>query len=165
MWALQHREPGPFRLVASLQARDVDSARRLTEFLAPHPFDGFALGGMVPRIGQPDTILRIVTAIRSVDADRPLHVFGIGKPALVRALFDAGVDSVDSSSYVQYAADKRYLEPTTGEYRRLGELGEIECACTICRRFSREYLMLKGEANNMALALHNLAATVQYVQT
>jgi helicase len=39
--------------------------------------------------------------------DRPLHVFGLGKPETTAKLFEMGVDSVDSSSYVRLAADGR----------------------------------------------------------
>src|SRR5271166_1406926 len=39
--------------------------------------------------------------------DRPLHVFGLGKPELVTELYHRGVDSVDSSSYVQLAVEGR----------------------------------------------------------
>jgi helicase len=67
-------------------------------------FDGFAIGGLVPRAQDSELIVSIVEAVRTVTEERPLHVFGLGKPDLLPALYDAGVTSVDSSSYVQYAA-------------------------------------------------------------
>lgn len=160
LWALRRRNPGPFRLYASVQAWDPPSARRILTKLAVHPFDGFALGGMVPRISRPDTILAIVEAIRSVEPTRPLHIFGIGQPKLIRRLFDAGVDSVDSSSYVQYAADRKYLDPSTGEYQVVANLPDDlgACPCSVCQSYPRDYLALEGELNAMALTLHNLAA-------
>src|SRR5262249_61738381 len=45
--------------------------------------------------------------VRSTLRDKPLHVFGLGKPGIVEALFKRGVQSVDSSSYVKLAADGR----------------------------------------------------------
>ncbi len=165
LWALQNRAGGGFRLYASVQAWDAPSALRVMEQLAGHPFDGFALGGMVPRIGQPDGILEIVRAIRHIEPDRPLHVFGIGQPALLSRLFAEGVDSSDSSSYVQNAAGKKYLDPTTGQYERLEEMEEPRdmCECHACQRFSKAYFTLPGELNSMALALHNLAALGIYL--
>jgi len=50
-------------------------------------------------------VLAIVEAVREEIGDLPLHVFGLGKPAMVKELYRVGVDSVDSSSYVKYAAD------------------------------------------------------------
>jgi helicase len=50
-------------------------------------------------------IADVVKSIRELFPSLPLHVFGLGQPGLVRHLFDLGVDSVDSSSYVKLAAD------------------------------------------------------------
>jgi tRNA-guanine family transglycosylase len=164
LWAIRHLASN-LRLFASIQAWDADTAAKLTEELAEQPFAGFALGGMVPRLKQPDTIFEIISGIRRVDARRPLHVFGIGTPSLVKALFDHGVDSVDSSSFVRSAVTKRYLHPSTGRYVHLGEIVAPHdvCPCRICQTFNNDYLALEGELNNMALALHNLAATTAYV--
>jgi tRNA-guanine family transglycosylase len=160
LWALRNRRPGKLRLYASIQAWDPPSVRRIMQELVNHPFDGFALGGMVPRISQPETILAIVDAIRKADHNRPFHLFGVGQPKLIKQLFAAGVDSVDSSSYVQYAAEKKYLNPQTGEYEKLSNIENILglCTCKICRTFSKDYLLLDGEVNTMALVLHNLGA-------
>ena len=165
LWALHHLA-GDLRLFASIQAWDADSAESLTEKLAEHPFAGFALGGMVPRLKQPETISDIVSGIRRVDTQRPLHVFGIGTPTLVKALFDHGVDSVDSSSFVRSAVTKRYLNPCSGKYVALGDVPEPRevCPCRICQTFDHDYLALEGELNNMALALHNLAATLSFLR-
>lgn len=164
LWAMHHLT-GNLRLFASIQAWDADSAERLTERLAEHAFAGFALGGMVPRLKQPETIFDIVSGIRRVDTHRPLHVFGIGTPTLVKALFDHGVDSVDSSSFVRSAVTKRYLHPKSEKYVALCDvLGPKEvCPCRICQTFDHDYLALEGELNNMALALHNLQTTLAYL--
>jgi helicase len=43
---------------------------------------------------------------------RPLHIFGLGKPDITHWLFQLGVDSVDSSSFVRLAAEGRlWSEP------------------------------------------------------
>ncbi len=61
----------------------------------------------MPRAHDPALVLEIVESVRSELPALPLHVFGLGKPNLVDMLFKAGVDSVDSSSYVKLAADGR----------------------------------------------------------
>lgn len=165
-WAIEHWDSKePFHLFGSLQAWDADSAARIIDGLSDLPFAGFALGGMVPRVQTPRIIFEIVSAIRRRMDDRPLHVFGIGNPSLVRALLDHGVNSTDSSSYVKYAASRKYLDPTTGEYEPISEIQSPadRCNCRICQTFEREYLALEGELNTMALALHNLAALKSFL--
>jgi tRNA-guanine family transglycosylase len=165
-WALSHRKQSKMKLYASLQAWDRESMQRMLTPLLPLAFDGFALGGMVPRIRKPKLIFEIVTAFRELEPQRPLHLFGIGVPRLVKALFDHGVSSVDSSNFVQQAASKRYLLPSTGQYVQMGADFEPSdnCPCNVCRQFTRDYLALEGELNAMALALHNLSATFSYLK-
>jgi len=164
LWAIEHLE-GDLNLYASIQAWDGASAETITDALAPHPFEGFALGGMVPRISKPKTIFDIISGIRRIDPHRPLHVFGIGTPQLIKALFEQGVDSVDSSSFVRSAVSKRYLLPDEGTYTALSEIETPSdcCPCRVCQSFDSEYLQLEGELNTMALALHNLAATIFFL--
>jgi tRNA-guanine family transglycosylase len=164
VWAIQNLE-SDLKLFGSIQAWDFDSAARLASQLAPHPFSGFALGGMVPRISKPQVIFDCVAGIRSIDSKRPLHVFGIGSPRLIKSLFEHGVDSVDSSSYVRSAVSGRYLDPQSGNYASISEVEDpkSKCPCRVCQTFDREYLQLEGELNTMALALHNLAATLAYL--
>ncbi len=104
LWALENRRRQTMPLYASIQAWDEESARRGARQLAGKGFDGFALGGMVPRLSNFKKVLSIVRAVREEVGDAPLHVFGIGKPELIKVLFKLGVDSVDSSSYVKFAA-------------------------------------------------------------
>jgi tRNA-guanine family transglycosylase len=166
IWAIKKKQNNALKLFASIQAWDANSVKEITMQLAEHPFDGFALGGMVSRIAKPEKIFEIVDAIRRIDKDRPLHVFGIGKPELVKQLFNLGVDSVDSSSFVQYAVDKKYLDPKTGTYQRIGDLLDLStyCQCVICKNVTKEYILLKGELNNLSLVLHNLSAIGAFVR-
>ncbi|PWU14401.1 MAG: hypothetical protein C5B50_17645 [Verrucomicrobia bacterium] len=165
LWAAGHHVvESSMRLFASLQAWNAESAKQITEKLAALNFDGFALGGMVPRVRTPKVIFEIIGAIREIETDRPLHVFGIGNPKLIRALFEQGVDSVDSSSFLQNAVNKRYLDPHRGEFVPLDEVGSAikACPCRVCQTLDVEYLRLEGALNNLALALHNLAALHSY---
>jgi helicase len=160
IWALTNRKKKNLRLFASVQAWDSDSARNTMQKLAGQPFDGFALGGMVPRAQNPDAIIDIYRYMRQVESQRPIHVFGIGKPALVLSLFDVDVDSTDSSSLIQATAAKNYLVPTTLEWKKVSEVQTTNtlCGCPACRVASPEFLYLTGESNNLNLAFHNLSA-------
>lgn len=166
-WALENKRNRNLRLFASLQAWDRCSMYRMLEALLPLPFDGYALGGMVPRIKAPEIIFELVETFARVEKERPLHIFGIGAPLLVKELFARGAASVDSSGYVRQAVSKRYLDPSTGKYVLLENIAEPlydACKCSVCRQFSKNYLALEGELNTMALAIHNLIATIDYLQ-
>ena len=107
IWALRNRRRHEMRLYACIQAWDEASAADCAAQLAQHPFDGFAIGGLVPRSRDWDAVAAIVKAVQREIGERPLHVFGLGKPETTTKLFAMGVDSVDSSSYVKLAADGR----------------------------------------------------------
>lgn len=107
-WARTHRPAGPMQLFASLQCTDVGSARESAQEYARLRFDGVAIGGMVPRLKNIQSVLDIVTAVREEVGDAmPIHVFGVGKPELLSQVFAAGADMCDSSSYVKAAAEGR----------------------------------------------------------
>jgi len=159
LWAIRTRQRSNLLLYASVQAWDAASAADMIRSIAHQPFDGYALGGMVPRIRRPTEIVEIVRAIRSVDMTRPLHVFGIGSPKLMRALLYAGVDSFDSSSFLRAAVDGKQLEPKSDSWAAPSKTVEeqLRCRCAICRGVGPSYLSLESESNRMALALHNLS--------
>lgn len=105
LWAIRNRRRKEMRLFACIQGWDVDSISRCAKAYSDEGFDGIALGGMVPRARDRDFVLECVRSVRHVVPDLPLHVFGLGHPDFLTDLFAAGVDSVDSSSYVKAAAD------------------------------------------------------------
>ena len=127
IWALQNRRRKEMNLYACIQSWDAQSAAFCAKQLAKHPFDGFAIGGLVPRARDWELVSSIVEAVRQEIGDRPLHVFGLGKPTTTTKLFEMGVDSVDSSAYVKLAADGRLwenpgfklLDPSTPELLQL----------------------------------------------
>lgn len=106
-WALANQRRRDLPLYACVQAWDAASARTCARAYAGAGFEGMAIGGLVPRAQDLALITGIVEAVRNEIGDLPLHVFGLGKPELTKHLFDLGVDSVDSSSYVKLAADGR----------------------------------------------------------
>ena len=105
LWALKNRRRTSMRLFACVQGWDVDSYQTCAQAYVGQGFDGLAIGGLVPRMRNQGELFKIVDRVRETDPTVPLHVFGLGKPALVQKLFARGVQSVDSSSYVKMAAD------------------------------------------------------------
>jgi helicase len=109
-WAIENRRRADLLLFGCIQAWDAESAKRCAEALATLPFDGFAIGGLVPRYRNRDLMESIINEVRWAIGDAPLHVFGLGKPETLSWLIELGVDSTDSSSYVKMAADGRGLD-------------------------------------------------------
>jgi tRNA-guanine family transglycosylase len=150
-------EPKPL-LFASVQAWDPCSAKWIIEQLSQQPFNGYALGGMVPRTSRPNDILNIVDAIREVDHVRPLHVFGLGTPKLVKMLFEHGVDSVDSSAFIQHGVLGRQVNQDTGSYQK-------KCEADFGRKNGKftKQLSNVGMIANMGQVLKNLKDTLSYL--
>lgn len=105
VWALENRRRKDMLLFACIQGLTPDDYARMALTLAAYGFDGFAIGGMVPRARDWKVVEEAVTGVVEAIGERPLHVFGMGKPDTTDKLFKLGVDSVDSSSYVKMAAD------------------------------------------------------------
>jgi helicase len=106
-WAIANRRRKDLKLFACVQAWDKASARDCARAYAGAPFDGIAIGGLVPRVRNKKLVISMIETVRNEVGDLPLHVFGLGKPEMIDYLFEAGVDSVDSSSYIKLAADGR----------------------------------------------------------
>jgi tRNA-guanine family transglycosylase len=104
-WALENRRRKDMPLYACVQGWDVESYRSCATAYAQLDFDGIAIGGLVPRARDLDIVLPILDAVRAATPNKPLHVFGLGTPNIVQALFKRGVQSTDSSAYVKLAAD------------------------------------------------------------
>ncbi len=122
LWALRNRRRKDMCLYACIQGWDVESFTACARAYVEKGFDGIALGGMVPRARDRVLVLECVRAVRNEVPTLPLHVFGLGHPEFLADLFSAGVDSVDSSSYVKAAADghswtsnSRLLDPAVSD--------------------------------------------------
>jgi queuine/archaeosine tRNA-ribosyltransferase len=106
-WALANRRRRDLPLYACIQAGEAAAVRSSCRALARGAFDGFAIGGLIPRLREPDVVFDTIRLVREEIGDRPLHAFGLGKPEFIARAFAAGADSVDSSSYVKLAANGR----------------------------------------------------------
>lgn len=107
LWASQNKRRKDLPLYACIQAWDADTARECIRAYRGAKFDGYAIGGMVPRARNKKMIAEIIEAIKSESGHMPIHIFGLGNPETTKWLFQLGIDSVDSSSYVKMAAEGR----------------------------------------------------------
>jgi len=104
-WACSASRRDGLVMFGSVQGWDIETYAACAGELQRMGYEHFAIGGMVPRSSNLPLLIRITEAVRDrVGAAGMLHVFGIGEPNAVAALFEAGATSVDSSSYVKTAA-------------------------------------------------------------
>lgn len=100
---------------------------------------GIAIGSLVPLRGA-NKISVIVDIVKGAIAgipekyrpSTPIHIFGI-TGNLIPLLAYLGVDTFDSSSYVQNARSLKYLDPDTHRLRPILEMDQLTCDCIICR--------------------------------
>ncbi|MFQ6044684.1 MAG: DUF5591 domain-containing protein, partial [Candidatus Poribacteria bacterium] len=106
--------------------------------LSEYPF-GLAIGSIVPLRGtrKYEQIVELILGAKDGIpeenyATTPIHVFGVAGN-IIPLLAYLGVDSFDSSSYIQTARGLNYLNPSTNRLQPIFEMGSIECDCRICR--------------------------------
>ena len=111
------------------------------------PSFGLAIGSLVPLRGKQDAAVleRICGAQKAIpESERhhtPIHAFGVSGE-LTPILAYMGVDSFDSTSYIQAARGLSYSDPLTRTKRKLMELDELACTCRICREVSLDEMQL-----------------------
>jgi queuine tRNA-ribosyltransferase len=140
-----------------------ESAERTLEI----GFPGYAIGGL--SVGEPRALTREIVAstLEHLPADKPRYLMGVGTPEEIVEYSRLGVDMMDcvlptraarhgllftsegkvSIKQARYAQDEAPLDPN--------------CACRVCRRYSRAYLR-HLYASNEVLAqvlntIHNLS--------
>ncbi len=140
----------------------VASARALVRL----GFDGYAIGGLSVGEGKPDMQAMLDATVPELPEKKPRYLMGVGHPedlleGVARGidLFDCVVPSRHGRTgslftttgrvvikQAQYAEDERPIDP--------------DCACLVCRRYSRAYLhhlfMVKEMLGARLNTIHNL---------
>ncbi|MCZ6675845.1 MAG: DUF5591 domain-containing protein, partial [Candidatus Poribacteria bacterium] len=107
------------------------------------PSFGLAVGSLVPLRGDNDSevlsrIVGVLDAVPESERDRtPVHAFGVSGN-LTPILTYLGVDSFDSTSYIQSARNLGYSHPETQRKLKIMELDKMECTCRVCREMPLE---------------------------
>ncbi|HEV7373539.1 MAG TPA: tRNA-guanine transglycosylase [Pyrinomonadaceae bacterium] len=165
-WALVNRRRRDLPVFACVQAWDERSALACAREYKSAGFDGVAIGGLVPRARDLATVRSIVEAVRTEIGELPLHVFGLGKPEMTEMLFRAGVDSIDSSSYVKLAADGRLW--SNPDYRISEPTPSDRLHLALCNLATATGRTLPLSAASVVFATHSLsfrADTTAHVST
>jgi queuine tRNA-ribosyltransferase len=140
-----------------------ESAQRLVEM----DFPGYAIGGL--SVGEPRHLTReiIEATLPYLPKDKPRYVMGVGYPEEIVEYASMGVDMMDCVLPTR-AARHGLLFTSEGRLniknRRFAEdsgPADPECACMVCRRYTRAYLRHLAAAQeplSMVLnTIHNLA--------
>ena len=113
LWARTAPLRAGMLMFGSVQGWDTESYADCAAAMKRMGYEHFAIGGMVPRSSNVTLLVTITKAVRAtVGQVGMVHVFGIGEPNAVAALFEAGATSVDSSSYVKTAASGQRWDGT-----------------------------------------------------
>lgn len=102
------------------------------------PSFGLAVGSLVPLRGKNDSAVMellngVVEAIPAARRDNtPIHAFGVSG-ILTPILAYMGVDTFDSSSYVQASRSLAYSHPQTLKKLKIMEMDAFTCECYVCQ--------------------------------
>jgi len=120
--------------------------------------DFYPIGGVVPLMENQryaDVARIIISSKRGLDPSKPVHLFGAGHPLIFPLAVALGCDFFDSSSYIKYANDNRFIFPWGTE--KLENLKEIPCSCPVCSSTSvNELKNLNKKQRSREIAKHNL---------
>ncbi len=144
-----------------------DLRRQCAERLVAMDFDGYAIGGL--SVGEPRelTLEMITEVLPLLPRDKPRYVMGVGYPDEIEQYAKLGVDMMDCVLPTR-AARHGLLFTSEGrmniknkKYAEDQNPPDLNCACPVCRRYSRAYLrhlMQASEALSATLnTIHNLA--------
>ncbi|MGB7443016.1 MAG: tRNA-guanine transglycosylase [Coleofasciculaceae cyanobacterium] len=128
--------------------------------LKDYPF-GLAVGSLVPLRGGHKyfAIVNILLGLReSIPKKRrdeiPIHVFGV-TGNIVPLLAYLGVDSFDSSTYIQETRSLSYIDPFTGRFLPILEMDQLTCDCRVCQQANLEYIQNALTSEIRGRAVHN----------
>ena len=176
-WALRSRAAFPAELTRSGQAYNLlfaitqggfftDMRTASVEELAPHDFDGFAIGGL--SVGEPKAQMYELLAHTAplLPATKPRYLMGVGTPLDIMTGIRNGVDMFDCVLPTRNARNGT-LYTSLGKINiKRREFAEDDgpldpaCSCYACRTFSRAYLRhlyVSKELLSFRLnSLHNL---------
>jgi tRNA-guanine family transglycosylase len=152
---LQNREREDMLIYACVQGGDIRAMLNMVDHLQKRgQFDGFAIGGLVPKRSDFQQIVDTIWAVRKRIGDAPLHVFGLGGPSYIPLLVYLGVDTFDSSSYLRAGSKRVYFVPGQGsvDFQDIDKCTWLPCVCPVCSA----YPCNEVREDRRLIALHNL---------
>jgi queuine tRNA-ribosyltransferase len=143
-----------------------DLRRASATFLAAHPFDGFAIGGLA--VGDTRAEREEMTAFvaEQLPAAAPRYLMGVGTPPDLLTAIGCGVDMFDCVIPTRLAFQGTAFTSTgrvrisRGEYRESELPLDAACGCATCGTYTRAYLYhlmkCREPLGPRLLIMHNL---------
>jgi queuine tRNA-ribosyltransferase len=137
-----------------------ESAKQLLEL----DFPGYAIGGLA--VGEPHDVTCEMTAevTALLAKDKPRYLMGVGRPEQIADYVALGVDMMDCVLPTRaarhaciYTSEGRVLIKNA-RYAQDQRPLDVNCACSVCRRYTRAYLrhlFAAGELTAAILATHH----------
>jgi queuine tRNA-ribosyltransferase len=155
-------------------ALDEGLRRRSAETLREIGFDGYAVGGLAVGEGQAAMFDVLDYAPGQLPEDAPRYLMGVGKPDDLVGAVERGIDMFDcvlptrSGRNGQAFTHNGALNLRNARFADEDRPLDPDCACEICRTWSRAYLhhlVRSGEMlGAMLLTEHNLAFYQQLME-
>jgi queuine tRNA-ribosyltransferase len=143
----QHGDPSRQMMFGIVQGGTHAGLRReCADALVDLNFPGYAIGGLA--VGEPHAITcEMAAAVASrLPADKPRYLMGVGKPEQIPDYVALGIDMMDCVLPTRsarhgclYTSHGRLLIKNAKYIADERPIDE-ECACAVCRRYSRAYL-------------------------
>ena len=151
---------------------DLELRARHIEELCPHPFDGFAIGGLSVGESVPKMYEVIEASTPMIPTDRPRYLMGVGTPQDLVAAVARGVDMFDcvmptrnarkGSLFVRGGRAKINLR--NAKFLKETDPVDPTCGCSTCAHYSAGYLRHLLKSNELLalslLSIHNLSVYV-----
>lgn len=135
LWAARAKRRQDLPVFACVQGWDRQSYRQCANAYRGRDFAGLAIGGLSTRADNVSNVLSIVGAVIEEADGKPVHVFNLGDPSMVSALFAEGVDSISSNSWMALANEGRFwnnafsrLEKPSQKDKEILALWNLSCA-------------------------------------
>jgi queuine tRNA-ribosyltransferase len=141
-----------------------DLRRESTHQLLELDFPGYAVGGLA--VGEPhETTCEMTAEVTALlPTDRPRYLMGVGRPEQIADYVALGIDMMDcvlptraARHACLYTSEGRVLIKNS-RYTQDRRPIDPNCACSVCRRYSRAYLrhlFAAGELTAAILATHH----------
>jgi queuine tRNA-ribosyltransferase len=132
-----------------------ESARQLLEL----DFPGYAVGGLA--VGEPSEVTCAMTAevIALLPKNRPRYLMGVGRPEQIADYVALGIDMMDcvlptraARHACLYTSEGRVLIKNS-RYAEDQRPIDLNCSCSVCRRYTRAYLRHLFAAGEMTAAI------------
>jgi queuine tRNA-ribosyltransferase len=141
-----------------------DLRRKSAQQLLELDFPGYAVGGLA--VGEPHHITCDMTAETTalLPKEKPRYLMGVGRPEQVADYVALGIDMMDcvlptraARHACLYSSEGRLLIKNA-RYAQDQRPIDLNCSCSVCRRYTRAYLrhlFAAGELTAAILATHH----------